>query len=175
MEQCNECDFRYGDVDPDAVSESLKRLATEHAELLAESDVGATVRTRPAPTVWSALEYVCHVRDVLLIQRDRVILALVEDCPRFAPMYRDERVVLASYRDESVDDVADAIEIAATLFSRVFDQLSAEQLARKCIYNFPAPTERDVSWLGRHTLHEAAHHLVDLKRVLSQARGNSHT
>jgi DNA segregation ATPase FtsK/SpoIIIE, S-DNA-T family len=168
VEHCDECDFRYGDVNPDAVSESMKRLSTEHAELLAEADIGNTVRTRPAPEVWSALEYVCHVRDVLLINRDRIILALVEDTPRFSPMYRDERVTLAAYGEESVDDASDGIEIAANLFSRVFDPLREPQLSRRCIYGFPNPAERDIAWVGRHTLHEVSHHLIDLRSVLSR-------
>lgn len=173
VDHCDQCDFRYGDVNPDAVSDSIRRLCAEHAELLAESDIGSVVSTRPAPEVWSALEYVCHVRDVLLVQRDRVILALLQDTPSFAPMYRDERVVIARYSEETVDDVADGIEIAANLFSKVFDHLTEEQLARHCIYNFPTPAERDLTWLGRHTVHEVSHHLIDLRSVLDQVNNRS--
>jgi hypothetical protein len=43
------------------------------------------LRTRPEEGVWSALEYACHVRDVFLVQRDRLYTALVEDTPTFTP------------------------------------------------------------------------------------------
>ena len=47
---------------------------------------------RPSPEQRSPIEYACHVRDVALMQRNRVYVALVEDEPSFKPMYRDERV-----------------------------------------------------------------------------------
>ncbi len=117
---------------------------------------------------WSALEYACHVRDVLLIQRDRVILALVEESPSFAPMHRDERVGLAGYDHERPLEVAAQVTMAAELFGQLFDRLSEEQLGRHCLYNFPAPTERDLDWVGRHTAHEVTHHLHDVRGGLDR-------
>ena len=32
------------------------------------------------------------------------------------------------------------------------------------------PAERDVLWIGRHTLHECHHHLADIRRAVSPAR-----
>jgi S-DNA-T family DNA segregation ATPase FtsK/SpoIIIE len=132
----------------------------EHGEQIA--------RVRPAPEVWSALEYTCHVRDVLLVQRDRVILALVEDSPSFPRMYRDERVVLAGYTEEVPEGVAGQLIVAADLAAKVFERLSDGQAQRPCIYNYPEPTERNVAWLGLHTVHEAEHHLGDVRWVLAQ-------
>src|SRR4026208_608781 len=52
------------------------------------------LRTRRRPDQWSPLEYGCHVRDVLLVQRERVLMARVVDTPSFDPMNRDQRVEL---------------------------------------------------------------------------------
>ena len=71
----------------------------------ADPTLGVTIRTRPGPRIWSALEYACHVRDVFLVLRERLYLALVEECPSFAPMYRDERASLARYGAEEPADV----------------------------------------------------------------------
>ena len=139
------------------------------AELVARA-ASPAVRTRPEPSVWSALEYACHVRDALLVQRERVLLAQVEERPSFAPMYRDERVSFAGYRDEQPEDVADHLAVAAALVGRVLDGLTAPQRARVCIYNYAVATERDVAWLGRHSAHEAWHHLGDVKSVLRPRR-----
>ncbi|HXW33438.1 MAG TPA: DinB family protein, partial [Acidimicrobiales bacterium] len=123
---------------------------------------------RPSPGVWSAQEYVCHVRDVLLVQRERILLALVEECPSFSRMYRDERVELAGYHEEALSEVLIELGVAIGLFARVSDALSLDQASRRCIYNFPESAERDVAWLCRHTLHEVTHHLLDVKSVVAQ-------
>jgi hypothetical protein len=40
-----------------------------------EAEQQSPARTRPAPDTWSALEYTCHVRVVLRVQRERLQLA----------------------------------------------------------------------------------------------------
>jgi S-DNA-T family DNA segregation ATPase FtsK/SpoIIIE len=107
------------------------------------------------PQVWSALEYSCHFRDVLLSQRERLYLALVEDTPRFWSIYRDERVVLARYSDDSLEEVSREVDLAASLAARAFARLDDAQWQRRCVHGYPAPAQRTVAWLGRHTVHEA--------------------
>jgi hypothetical protein len=38
------------------------------------------------------------------------------------------------------------------------------------VYAYPERAERDILWIGRHTLHECHHHLLDIDRGLG-ARG----
>jgi len=128
-----------------------------------------TIRARPGPRIWSALEYACHVRDVFLVQRERIYLTLVEDCPRFAPMYREERAVLARYVAEEPDDVGREIKMAAELLAWAFEGLDEAQWQRRCIYNSPEPSERTVLWLARHAIHEGEHHLHDVDAALRSA------
>ena len=177
MDHCTECGFTYDEAGiadvagvggTSDVATALRSLAAQHVALLEGPGVEPLLRTRPAPQVWSALEYTCHVRDVLLVQRDRVILALVEESPSFPRMYRDERATLAGYPEERPEEVARELLVAANLAGKVFERLSSEQSRRLCIYNFPAPTERNVAWLGVHTVHEASHHLRDVRSVLAQ-------
>jgi hypothetical protein len=168
MDHCAECGFSYDSVASSDVASTLQVLASAYIELLRGAEIAGIDRSRPTPAVWSALEYTCHVRDVLLIQRDRIILALVEDTPSFSRMYRDERVDLAGYRQESVDDVSNDLTVSVRLFGTVFGHLSSARLERDCIYNFPAATVRTVAWLGSHTIHEATHHLTDVRLVLDQ-------
>ena len=49
------------------------------------------------PTVWSALEYGCHIRDVHRIFNDRVRLMLTEDEPRFANWDQDATAIEDDY------------------------------------------------------------------------------
>lgn len=169
--ECAQCSFVYDDLDVGLLAEAIRSFGERYrTQLRSDTVEEPMVRRRPAPGVWSALEYACHVRDVLLIQRDRALLALVEHRPSFARMYRDERVELARYADEEPVTVADHLSMAAQLAATVYAGLSADQLRRPCVYNYPEPADRDVAWLGRHTVHEGEHHLLDVRSVLARSR-----
>ena len=75
------------------------------------------------PQTWSVLEYGCHARDVLLVQRERVLLALRVDQPDVVPMGRDERVEADGYNEQRQADVARQLEDAALLFTGVLRRL----------------------------------------------------
>jgi heme-degrading monooxygenase HmoA len=176
MERCDECGYAYEDHGAVRLAEDLRALGPRYAGRLgatAGSATLVTLRERPEPGVWSALEYACHVRDVLLAQRERLLVALVEECPSFAPIYREQRVVLARYGDADPGRVAVQLDMAAMMVADAFERLDGNAWGRECIYNFPAPARRSVAWLGAHTLHEGEHHLADVDRVMAlvAARG----
>jgi len=164
---CPECGFVLEDLPVPRIGDALRGVAPRYQAALA-SGPEEGLRARPAPATWSVLEYACHVRDVLLIQRDRVLRALVEERPDFSPMHREERVTLARYSGDPPQLVAQEVAFAAGLLARLFDGLPAEQLARRCVYGYPDKTEVDVAWVGRHTVHEAEHHLFDVQRILDR-------
>lgn len=167
MTPCTVCDFVFADLAVADVPERVRSFGPRYGAALAGID-GDSVRRRPAADVWSALEYAGHVRDVLLVQRDRFLLALNTDGPSFVPMYRDERVSTAGYAADDPQTVIAEIGFAANLLARLLDRLSDDQRARTCVYNYPTPTEVDLAWMARHTVHEAEHHLKDIKDVLTQ-------
>jgi hypothetical protein len=168
VDSCEQCGFVYGSIGVADIPDALRALSLQYGDALLETDVAGLIRMRPSPDVWSALEYACHVRDVWLVQRDRAILALVEDRPSYPRMFRDERTYLAGYQREDAAEVAGELVMAANLMAKLFEGLDSHQLARLCIYNYPEPAERDVAWLGHHTLHEGTHHLDDLRSVLAR-------
>jgi hypothetical protein len=165
VDGCQECGFFYEAFPVERIADTIRGCAVRYGREFAGSD-DAHLRLRPAVEVWSALEYACHVRDVLLVQRDRAVVALVEDRPSFARMYREERVPLAHYDAHPPDLVVAQLSMAAELGAAVFDGLTAAQWMRPLIYNFPAPMDRDLAWLGRHTVHECEHHLRDVRAVI---------
>jgi hypothetical protein len=166
MTECGQCGFVYEDLPLDEVGPSMRGFARRYRAAL-DGIAQAVASERPEPSVWSALEYACHVRDVLLVQRDRVVLAHVVECPQPAPMSRDERVSICRYDAQSMADVLDQLAMACELCALVFEGLSAEALAKEIIYNFPTPVVRDLGWVGRHTVHEGVHHLKDVHDVLA--------
>ena len=170
MDHCDDCGYTYslhGKVS--VVSEILglgDRFRSALVRPSTDSSDNYLATRRPSPEVWSAVEYGCHVRDVLLAQRERLFQALVEEEPTFVPIYRDQRVVLARYGDQIPEQVADEISFAATLTAWAFGGLDDSAWNRTCIYNFPEPSERTLLWLAQHTLHEGEHHLIDIGRVM---------
>jgi rubredoxin len=166
MTECPECGFVYEDLPLDTVAPSMRAFARSYREAMDGIDQ-AVASERPEPTVWSALEYACHIRDVLLVQRDRVVLAHVVECPQPVPMSRDERVAICRYDAQSMADVLDQLAMACELCALVFEGLDDDALAREIIYNFPTPVVRDLGWMGRHTVHEGVHHLKDVHDALA--------
>ena len=159
---CDGCGFEYGSVPAEDVVPKLHELAARYADHLAEHR-GSDLRRRPSPEVWSALEYACHVRDVMLVMRERFLLVLREPSPpAFTPMGRDERVADDRYAEQAPDDVARQLVDATAMLTFVFEGLDDEQWALTCIYNYPAPADRTLAWVAQHTVHEAEHHLADL-------------
>jgi hypothetical protein len=171
MDRCEECAFEYAEHGEVSVAGEIRDLGPRFASVLTPEgtdvpdvpDDGRLTR-RPSADVWSAVEYGCHVRDVLLAQRERLFQALVEERPSFVPIYRDQRVVLARYGDERPDQVATQISFAAGLTAWAFEKLDPPSWRRTCTYNYPEPATRTLLWLAQHTLHEGEHHLADVVR-----------
>ncbi|GGM69918.1 DinB family protein [Dactylosporangium sucinum] len=160
MDRCEECGFDYAGVPAEAVPERLRGFGARFAAALAAVEV----RRRPAPDVWSPLEYTCHVRDVFAVQRERLALGLREDRPEFVPMGREERVVADAYNTQDPAVVLAALALAADALAADFARLTAVELERTGRYPWPEPAERTLLWLGRHTVHEGEHHLIDVAR-----------
>jgi DNA segregation ATPase FtsK/SpoIIIE, S-DNA-T family len=174
MTVCEQCHFTHADLAADATPGALRHGARAIRERLGtslDSPGGLErLRSRPEATTWSALEYAGHVRDVLFVQHDRLYRALVEEVPAFAAMHRDERVVLGGYNDEDPATTGTEVTIAADLLGRLLARLRASDWSRRCIYNFAAPTEVDVIWLARDSVHEVVHHLLDIDQVLARVK-----
>lgn len=80
-EQCNARGFdgaRYDDV---VLLDEIRALGPRWRALLASS--GPELRRRPAPEVWSAIEYAAHSRDITALHAFGVDQALTADEPSY--------------------------------------------------------------------------------------------
>ncbi len=125
---------------------------------------GADPSRRRRADTWSPLEYGCHLRDVLLVQRERVLEARRVVTPGFSPMGRDERVEHDGYADQDPGDVVRQLGDAAALFANVLARLGPGDWDRTVLYNYPQPAERPLRWVAVHTVHEVVHHTLDIRR-----------
>lgn len=161
VDRCDECGFVYDEDEAPNAADTIVEKAGVLADRLVERDVDA-VRARTAPETWSTLEYGCHVRDVLLVQRERVLEARRTDMPAPTPMGRDERAEHDGYDDQQPADVARQLRDAAALFANVLRRVDAAgDWQRTIVYNFPARMERSLRWVAVHTVHEVTHHVYD--------------
>jgi hypothetical protein len=166
---CGQCGFVYDEFPVEGVSDAVRAFGPTYRDALADVDAQAAVE-RIEPTVWSALDYAAHLRDVFLVQRERVVLARVVERPNLAPMSRDERVELCRYAAQPLEDVVGQLAMSADLCALVFEGLTSSDWDREVIYHWPTTEVRDLRWVGRHTVHEGTHHLDDVRRVLAAAR-----
>ncbi len=164
MDRCEACRFDYYALPRAEVPDGLRASGADHLERLTETPA-AFLREHPQPG-WSALEYGCHVRDVLGNQRKRIDRAQQEHEPVFDPMGRDELAVNERYNEQDPSVVAAELAAAAEALAAQLDDLDEAGWARTGVYAYPERALRDVDWIARHTLHELHHHLADVDRVL---------
>jgi hypothetical protein len=84
MDRCEGCGFEYDLGKAQVTSAAILQGSEELVFILHDS--AADLALRREPHTWSPLEYRCHVRDVLIVQRERVLAARSLDRPSFNPM-----------------------------------------------------------------------------------------
>ena len=96
---CPECGFDASALPPERVR---RPRARQRRRVAARSWPGPGPSSPPGPTDdrWSALEYACHVRDVLRLYDQRLALMLTEDDPDFANWDQDETAVADRYDEQ---------------------------------------------------------------------------
>jgi hypothetical protein len=169
-ERCDQCGFVY---DLSSARDAGPRIIAEVEPLAMILVSNDNVAERRDAGTWSVLEYGCHVRDVLMVQRERVLLARRADRPAVVPMGRDERVEHDGYADQQPTAVARQLRDAASLFAAVLGRLDDAAWQRTVIYNYPEPTERDLAWVAVHTQHEVQHHLADVRAQITDQEAHT--
>jgi DinB superfamily len=166
MTACPECGYEFESLDRPQVLRELTALTADLRQLLQSVDA-RLLRAHPRLGSWSALEYGCHVRDVLGFQRARVRQAQAEDVPAFTSMRRDERAIEERYNDQDPRAVAQQLSQAAHALAATLSGLDDAGWQRTGVYPWPTREVRTVEWIGQRTVHELAHHLFDCQRLLT--------
>lgn len=164
-DHCAECGFTYDLAQSLTSPRAIQARIAETAAILVDPTIDP--RPRRHPDVWSPLEYACHLRDMLLVQRERVLAARRTDCPDATPMGRNERVDHDGYATQNPADVARQLTDAALMLANVLTRLTPTDWTRTITYHYPETTDRTLRWVALHTLHEAHHHLLDIRRQIT--------
>jgi DinB superfamily len=165
---CPSCGLAASSVREEELASAMVAEAGRWVALLDSLSGTPSLRARPSPRVWSALEYAGHTRDTLALFAERVELALAVDDPQFGYQNQDRAVEDGRYNDQDPGIVAGGLLANAEHFAVLLETLPAGGWRRGGIR---LEGERfDVALLARFALHEARHHRIDATRS-SQTRG----
>ena len=122
---CPQCGLEAGAVAGADIGAMTRANAAAWQQVLQRPDV----RERPAPGVWSPLEYACHVRDVYLLFDSRLAQMLAEDDPlgELGPG-RDRGA--ERYAEQDAATVAGELADAAAVVAARFDSVREPQWDR---------------------------------------------
>ena len=158
---CHECGFDANGFLVEQIPDLIRENTHGWSEALADEDVAV----RPTPTVWSTLEYACHVRDVHRIFDSRLWLLLSVDDPTFESWDQDAAAVADDYGSQDPATVEiELIEAAGQAAGR-YASVHGEQWHRRGRRSNGSVFT--VETLGRYHLHDVVHHLYDVRSTLS--------
>ena len=165
VELCAECGYDVRELDEAELGPLVRSVGrTWEALLDSVADDPRAVR-RPAPAVWSPIEYGEHVRDVLALFTLRARRILAEDDPQFADWDPDVTADELPYGQVPPREVGAAIASNADVLAELYEGADEADLAR--------PGRRSdgavftLGSLGRYMLHDTVHHVYDVETSLA--------
>jgi hypothetical protein len=159
---CPECGLDTQSFPREAVAGMIRVNADAWQDLLAGAGRD-DLRHRPSPSVWSALEYGCHVRDVHRLYDTRLALMLTVDGPHYPNWDQDATAVADRYAEQDPATVAAALREAAGALAARFEGVSGDQWQRTGVRSDGA--RFTVESFARYFIHDPVHHLYDVTGV----------
>lgn len=154
--RCPECRFDASSTPCTEVAALIRSNADAWAAVVRRDDV----RARPSDDCWSALEYACHVRDVLRLYDERLRLMLETDDPTYPNWDQDVTAVEDHYNDQDPSAVGTELRTAATRLAARFDGVTGDQWERTGTRSDGARFTIDT--FSRYLVHDPIHHLWDV-------------
>ena len=157
-ETCDGCGFDASDYTHADLLGTLRALAPMWRTMT--DGIEPVLAARPAPGVWSAIEYAAHSRDVTGAMGYLLHLALTQDHP-----------VLAGPAPETPEpDVPPTLAAAVTGLDKNVARVNAKAGAIvESDWARPITLGEetvDIGWIVGHAVHDATHHLRDVGRGL---------
>ena len=155
---CEECGFDPSGVD---VRAGFGERILAAAVALAVAATAPGGRERPAPVVWSALEYAAHGRDTCRVFGARVEFMRVEDGARFANWDQDAAALQGRYWELDPAEVARELTADAEVIAARFAALTSEEWGHRGLRSNGSAFTTET--LGRYFLHDLEHHVHDVR------------
>ena len=155
--QCPDCAFDAAAITLADLPGLIDGVLATFTTRLADADA----TQRPAPGIWSPVEYACHVRDVCTMFAGRLDRMLTEDDPLFANWDQDATALEQRYREQQPDAVLAQLRPAATSIGAAFAAVPESQQQRRGRRSDGAAFTVDT--LGRYFVHDLVHHAWDIR------------
>jgi hypothetical protein len=158
-ERCDECGFDSDAWTDAAATEALGLLGTQWAEAISGLEP-EQLQTRPIADRWSIAEYMDHVREVLFGMRFLLDSAI-----------NDPGIDLGTAPEPAFTPTPRLIDIPAALEGVAREASSLQDGLRGIPPEAWTATARfddgevDAHWICRHAIHDATHHLGDVRRL----------
>jgi hypothetical protein len=153
---CPQCGFDASELHREDIGTRLLQGARAMCAALERPGVG----DRPAPAVWSPLEYACHVRDVFRVFDDRLVQLLVVEDPDLANWDQDAAALTGGYAGQDPVDVSAQLWDDAQPLAARYNGLEDTQWDRTATRSDGA--RFTVLSMGQYLVHDVVHHVWDL-------------
>jgi hypothetical protein len=168
-EACPQCGYNPASLSPETLGDVAVELAGAWREFLLDAD-DTYLRTNPEAEffVFSPIQYAAHVRDILRVYGDRMVLGVEQDSPT-VPIFNPPQAVFESYNDLDAEQLAADIEAQAQRLAEIVDGMDESAWSRIVVndrgaygmYTF------SIAGLACNAVHESHHHLLDAKGVIN--------
>jgi hypothetical protein len=152
---CPDCGLDAARVPYDEIPQRITDNAAAWVDVLQRPDA----QQRPTESVWSPLEYACHVRDVFVLFEQRLERMLTEDDPLFENWDQDKTAVEDKYGEQDPATVAAEIPPAAQRLAQSFATVSDRARTGRRSDGAAFTVES----FARYLLHDPVHHLHDVR------------
>ncbi len=167
-EPCPQCGDYPAALSPSSLGACAVERATAWRDFLRAADEGY-LRRSPAFGVFSPIQYGAHVRNILQVYTDRMLLGVERENP-VVPIHNPPDEEWESYNRLDREMLAADIEAQARRLANVVEAMDPSAWSRIVtndrgsygVYTFT------ISGLACNAVHEAYHHLLDAKGMLNQ-------
>jgi len=154
---CPDCGFDAATVPGSQVAARLRASAARWPAVFGRVNVSV----RPAPRVWSPMEYGCHVRDVCRLFESRLDLMRSQVDPAFENWDQDATAVADAYHAQDPAVVSRELSAAAESVAAAFDDVGDGDWQRTGRRSNGSVFT--IETLGQYFLHDVTHHLHDVR------------
>jgi hypothetical protein len=156
---CPQCGQHPAGVPPGELAALAVGSVAGWQDFLSGAD-DAFLRTNPRPDIWSPIQYGAHVRDMLRVFGDRILVAVKEDNPSVG-WFDPGPDGWESYNRMPVDDLAADLGRQAGRFASIIEERSPSDWSRTAMRD--GVDRFTVAGLACFGAHEAHHHLLDAR------------